>query len=86
MGSDHPQQNLTVKYQFQLDGQPHGSLHDDWDYAALDAVAAGYARWLNPHELQIDTLRGAWIQRIRVHEEMPVPTAAPPTTIPTVEG
>lgn len=66
MATDHLQHNLTVKYQFQLDGQPHGPLHDEWDHAALDAVAAGYARWLNPNELQIDELRGAWIMRVRV--------------------
>lgn len=85
MGSDFPQHNLTVKYQFQLDGQPAGPLHDDWDYAALDAVAAGFARWLNPHELELDTLRGAWIMRVRVHEELPVPAVAPAAAVPPSE-
>lgn len=65
MGSDFPQQNLTVKYQFQLDGQPAGPIRDTWEEAAADAVVNGRARWLNPHELQIDSDDGAWIQRIR---------------------
>jgi hypothetical protein len=64
MTSDHPQKNLTVRYQFTVKGEACAPMRDTWEAAANDAIAAGYARWLNAHELQLDSeTRHAWIQR-----------------------
>lgn len=47
-----------MQYRFQIDNRPAGPVHADWALAAQDAVAQGYAVWVNDHAVQMDSQGG----------------------------
>lgn len=53
------------RYQFQIDGRGFGAaIRNTWEEAAADAVAAGYATWVGPNQIKLDSQQGAEIARI----------------------
>lgn len=47
-----------MRFQFQIDNRPAGPVHKEWALAAQDAVAQGYAVWIDERAIQMDSQGG----------------------------
>lgn len=55
---------MALRYQFTIDGRAFNSpLRATWREAAQDAVNDGYAQWVSPDEIRLDSEQGAAIAR-----------------------
>ena len=53
-----------MKYQFQVDGRSAAPARSSWMVAAQDAVAAGYAVWVDQERIKLDATQGAEVARV----------------------
>lgn len=56
---------MNERWQFQVDKRPAGPVRETWHAAAVDAVQAGYAIWIDDKHIKIDTDQGGELCRLR---------------------